>query len=198
MRTILFGSTTTTAATALLLGFLLSFWIASVEGSQQPQPLIPPLSPVRNVTGSLNTFLEQVQEMNNADAPPPVVIMGNGNPSRASQVIQPVAVPVVVPAVPTAPPASHALPGGQPQPVIDPALQRLLNSFNTVPPVDYAHPQQVAYSVAPMVPGQPTVISYVTCYVGCSHVTNVVSAAEYLTPHLGLLIGSVFLSLMLI
>ncbi len=148
----------------------------SILCSQIPQnPLIPPLSPVRNVTGALNNFLEQVQEMAPAEAPP-VIIMGN---PRASQILP---LPLQLP---LSQPLQTALPQPQPQlqqqPIIDPALQRLLNSFNTVP-VDYAHPQQVAYSVANHQP--QTIVSYVTCYVGCSHVTNVVSDASILKPSL--------------
>lgn len=173
----------------LSLSWLCFSLSAVLKASQTPAQLIPPLSPVRNVTGSLNTFIEQVQEMN---PDPPVIIMGN---PRASGILQPqpVPVPVIPPQqfVPTAAPiVQPAVLPQQPAPIIDPALQRLLNSFNTLPgPVDYAHPQQVAYSVAPMVPGQPgTVVSYVTCYVGCSHVTNVVSGAAKLRPSASLLL----------
>ena len=162
--------------------------LSSISASQLPpnQQLIPPLSPVRNVTGALNTFMEQVQEM---QPDPPVVIMGN----RASQVAVPLQFPAIQPtpiqAQPQQPPVQ--------QPIIDPALQRLLNSFNTVP-VDYAHPQQVAYSVAPVVNGAPaTVVSYVTCYVGCSHVTNVVSAASALKPSYLVAVFSVVVMLLI-
>lgn len=174
-------------------GIFLVLLVPLLEASQQPQ-LIPPLSPAPqnglNVTGSLNTFVEQIRSNSFSNGPEPavqmpahqaapVIILG---PQQAAQPQIPALLPLQ---------QQPALP--QNQPTIDPALQRLLNSFNT-----NQQPQQVAYSVAPMTAGQPTVISYVTCYVGCSHVTNVVSAASTASVNFYLLMGTLVAALFLV
>lgn len=179
-------------------GILLVLLVPLLKASQQPQ-LIPPLSPAPqnglNVTGSLNTFVEQIRSngisngINAGPEPavqlpthqaPPVIILGPQQTTAAQPQI-----PAILPLQQPAPPPQN-------QPAIDPALQRLLNSFNT-----NQQPPQVAYSVAPMTAGQPTVISYVTCYVGCSHVTNVVSAATAASVNFYLLMGTFVVALFL-
>lgn len=71
-------------------------------------------------------------------------------------------------------------PQNQYRPTIDAALQQLLNSFNTNPEnqrqsFEFGQPQRQQHM---LMNGMSTAItvSYVTCYVGCSHVTNIVSS----------------------
>lgn len=183
----------------IYLGIFLLLLGPLVQASQQPQ-LIPPLSPAPenglNVTGSLNTFVEQIRSNSFSGS-------GSNGPESAVQMPAHQAPPVIILGPQAAPAPQASIPAILPlqpqppqmvqnQPAIDPALQRLLNSFNT-----NQQPQQVAYSVAPMTPGQPTVISYVTCYVGCSHVTNVMSAAKTVNANTYLLIGTILMAFML-
>lgn len=128
-----------------------------------------------NVTGPLNSFIEQIQanSMSQQDIPVqvPVVQMptapqgqgnviyyGNGNNSNQ-------------------PPAQPVLLGPQNRPALDPALQQLLNSFNTNP-MDQQRNTFIQNPTNQMPPAgdlNTPVISYVTCYVGCSHVTNIIT-----------------------
>lgn len=130
-----------------------------------------------NVTGPLNSFVEQIQANSRSQEIPvqvPVVQMpaapqgqgqGQGNViyygNAPSQPVVPQ--PVMV--------------GPQNRPALDPALQQLLNSFNTNP-MDQQRNTFVQHSNPQMPPVgdvNTPVISYVTCYVGCSHVTNIIT-----------------------
>lgn len=149
-----------------------------------------------NVTGPLNSFVEQLEQLS-----------GNSQPPSAAQSES---IPVVQ--LPNLqqhqqPPVSAFHPNQgiplqwgnmqqqqqqQPQPhiqmqppvgpVIDPALQRLLSAFGSNADAanqrvlfEYATAAQPAMLAAAGAP--PTTISYVTCYVGCSHVTNYVTSS---------------------
>lgn len=157
-----------------------------------------------NVTGPLNSFVEQIQAarsqeiQNNAGVQPvvqmPQATQGRGSVIYYSSADTPVnggaqGIPIVsqsnnVPLPQHQQPPLSAPPLIQPQPVIigpqnrptlDPALQQLLNSFNTNP----AEAQRNTFVQG----GQPMmqadlntpIVSYITCYVGCSHVTNIVT-----------------------
>ncbi len=179
-----------------------------------------------NVTGSLNSFVEQIQansrsqEIQNGA---PIVQMPPLTQGRASSLIYYNAVDPMNPNVNTVNPivnhvnpqpqivnppvvnfqvnpnsfhqpqsAPAAIIQGQPpvimgpqnRPALDPALQQLLNSLNTNP----AEAQRNTF-----VQGQQMmqadlntpIVSYITCYVGCSHVTNIVTnsaTVAFITP----------------
>ena len=160
--------------------FLNIFLISIIKTSQQGDTnshLFPPGSlgtnqmSEFNVTGPLNSFVEQIQAN-----------------SRSQEI--PVQVPVVQ--MPTAPqgqgnviyygntpnqPPQPILLGPQNRPALDPALQQLLNSFNTNP-MDQQRNTFIQHPNQQMIPAgdlNTPVISYVTCYVGCSHVTNIIT-----------------------
>lgn len=126
-----------------------------------------------NVTGPLNSFVEQINANSRSQEIPvqvPVVQMpaapqGQGNliyyGNAPSQPVVPQ--PVII--------------GPQNRPALDPALQQLLNSFNTNP-MDQQRNTFVQHSNLQMPPVgdvNTPAISYVTCYVGCSHVTNIIT-----------------------
>lgn len=149
-----------------------------------------------NVTGSLNSFVEQIQANSRSQEVPPVVqmpqsVQGRGSviyygdnqqqeqqqPPQQQQILTP------PPQLPQQQPIQQILQQQQqPQPVIigpqnrptlDPALQQLLNSFNTNqmdPRISFITPQQNSHPEL-----NTPVVSYITCYVGCSHVTNIVT-----------------------
>lgn len=132
-----------------------------------------------NVTGSLNSFVEQIQANSRSQEVPPVVQMPQSVQGRGSVIyygdnqqqqqehqlsqqqtpLQQYPQPIII--------------GPQNRPTLDPALQQLLNSFNTNQMdqrVSFAPPQQIQ----PAELNTP-VVSYITCYVGCSHVTNIIT-----------------------
>lgn len=177
--------------TLLLNLFLVSFLKFSSQGDPNSN-LFPPgtlgsnqMSEF-NVTGPLNSFVEQLQANSRSQEipvqPVPVVQMppapqGQGSviyygnqPSVAPQQPQPVII------------------GPQNRPALDPALQQLLNSFNTNP-----HDQRSTF-----IPNQPEsntpVISYITCYVGCSHVTNIVTNSAQIINSFNLVSSIVLVS----
>ena len=161
-----------------VLFFSFLFLISNSHQSDTNSQLFPPGSLGTNefnVTGPLNSFVEQIQAN-----------------SRSTQEI-PVQVPVVQ--MPTAPPghgsinyygngANQAQPvliGPQNRPALDPALQQLLNSFNTNP-MEQQRNTFIQHSNPHPSELNTPVVSYVTCYVGCSHVTNIItSSAQTLT-----------------
>ena len=82
--------------------------------------------------------------------------------------------------------------GPQNRPSIDPALQQLLNSFNTNP----AEAQRNTFiqAGAPVAGDLNTpIVSYITCYVGCSHVTNIVTNSAIKSIDINPTIAIVFL-----
>lgn len=140
-----------------------------------------------NVTGPLHSFIEQLQNSRSAEpvvveAPgvsipqPPIVQMPSNAQGQRGSVIYYGQNPIAVPGVQSAPPV-----GPQNRPALDPALQQLLNSFNTNPDQNnrntFIQPSQVQ--------AEAPAISYITCYVGCSHVTNIVTneATPKYTPN---------------
>lgn len=138
-----------------------------------------------NVTGPLHSFVEQLQNSRSGEQPiiidpnpqPPIVQMPT-NPQGHGSVIYYGQNPIAVPVPPPQPPVQVV--GPQNRPALDPALQQLLNSFNTNP--EQNRNTFIQASQAPA--GAPTV-SYITCYVGCSHVTNIVTneATPKYTPN---------------
>lgn len=163
-----------------------------------------------NVTGPLNSFVEQIQANSQPQPQPqpqsqPQVFTQVQQPQMAQQNQQ---IPMIQ--IPTSaggiyPQAQAQIPQipilqQQPQPIIigppnrpsiDPALQQLLNSFNAVP----AEAQRNTFIQAGSVPGDinTPVVSYITCYVGCSHVTNIVTNSAIKTVDLNPMIPTIAL-----
>lgn len=169
----------------LFLNFL---WTDLSVGGDTNSHLFPPgslgLNQVSdfNVTGPLNSFVEQiqansrsqvqsqeipqvqVQQLPQAQAQVPVIQIPSIPQSGSASVIYPQAqVPLQQP--------QPVIIGPQNRPAIDPALQQLLNSFNTNP----AEAQRNTFIQAGPPDMNTPVVSYITCYVGCSHVTNIVT-----------------------
>lgn len=125
-----------------------------------------------NVTGPLNSFVEQIQANSRpqeAPAPQPPVVLMPPAPQGQGNVIMSGSAPNQPQSV---------IFGPQNRPALDPALQQLLNSFNTNPMEQQRNTFiQSQYQPMPQMGGElnTPVISYVTCYVGCSHVTNIIT-----------------------
>lgn len=131
-----------------------------------------------NVTGSLNSFVEQLQANSQSQEIPvqqvPVVQMPSAPQGHGSVIyygnqqtpLQPQQ-PVVI--------------GPQNRPALDPALQQLLNSFNTNPQ------DQRSTFISNQPELNAPVVSYITCYVGCSHVTNIVTNSAQIVNSFNLL-----------
>lgn len=156
--------------------FLNLFLISIIKLSRQGDTnshLLPPgslgLNQVSefNVTGPLNSFVEQIQANSRSQEIPiqqvPVVQMPQAPQGHGSVIYY------------GNPPATQPQPvivGPQNRPALDPALQQLLNSFNT-------NPMEQQRNTFIQNQGHPElntpVVSYVTCYVGCSHVTNIIT-----------------------
>lgn len=156
-----------------------------------------------NVTGPLNSFVEQIQANSRSQAQSQEI------PQVQVQQVPQAQVPVIqIPSIPQSGSANVIYPQAQipqPQPVIigpqnrpaiDPALQQLLNSFNTNP----AEAQRNTFIQAgPPVVGDlnTPVVSYITCYVGCSHVTNIVTNYATKSYSINPTISIVFLAISL-
>lgn len=213
--------TTTTkksAFTLILILLLRAQQPAQADPNSVNSQLIPPGALGSNpngfnVTGSLNSFVEQIQANNagsNSDSNSigiPAVLMpavpqghgsiiyygdstnnnnpnnnpnnNNNNSNNDPSYNQPHNIPfqptpIQINPLAQQPPHPTVIMGsGQAGPTLDPALQQLLNSFKT---------NQGAFEARnSFIPGagqaelNTPIISYVTCYVGCSHVTNIVT-----------------------
>ena len=153
-----------------LLFLLIIHLSALASEADKNSQLFPPASLGEfNATGPLNSFVEQLQANSRSQEqmPPPPVIQMPAIPQGLGSIIYYGSNPVQAQAVPPEI-------GPQNRPALDPALQQLLNSFNTNPDQQnrnnfIQHPLMAADTNTP-------VISYITCYVGCSHVTNVVTS----------------------
>lgn len=167
-------------------------WINSSMQGDNNSHLFPPgsfgLNHVSeyNVTGPLNSFVEQIQAnsrsqsleipqmqhsfpQNQAQSQIPIVQLPP-HPQGTNSVVYAQA---QVPPIPVQQPQPVII-GPQNRPSIDPALQQLLNSFNTNP----TEAQRNTFlQSGPAVDVNTPAVSYITCYVGCSHVTNIVTNA---------------------
>lgn len=168
-----------------------------------------------NVTGPLNSFVEQIQA--NSQSQPQLQEFTQVQPPMAQQNQQ---VPIIQQIPMSAYPQAqipqfpfqqqqqqhqqqhqqqqqqqqpHPIIIGPPnRPSIDPALQQLLNSFNNVP----AEAQRNTFIQAGHAQGDmqnPPVISYITCYVGCSHVTNILTNSAIKTVNINPIVSIVCL-----
>ena len=186
-----------------LITTLSLFWISSSLGSDTNSHLFPPgslgLNQVSefNVTGPLNSFVEQIQ----ANSRSQEINQGQPIPQQpqVSNIQTPASAGVVysqaqIPQIPLQQPQPVIL-GPQNRPSIDPALQQLLNSFNTIP----AEAQRNTFIQAgPAAPDLNTpVVSYITCYVGCSHVTNIVTNSALKTVKINPSFSIIFLMISL-
>lgn len=181
-----------------LIFFIFTILALSTSGSETNSHLFPPGSVAEfNMTGPLNSFVEQLQANSRSQEIPiepisQVVQMPQSTQGRGSVIYYGVPeinnnnqLPPPQSAPASMPPPQPVIIGPQNRPALDPALQQLLNSFNTNP----TEPQRNTF-----IQGGPTqpnlvadfntpVVSYITCYVGCSHVTNIVTnSAKNINP----------------
>ena len=152
--------------------FLFLFWIKNSLSSKEnsgPNQLFPPSTNVYNVTGPLNSFLEQLQA--NSRSEESVNYHNNDNIQSQSQ---PQIQAQAQPQPQIQPQPQVIVSGPQNRPILDPALQQLLNSFNTNPNTFDFNRLSQQQTLYPLDINRPIVsVSYVTCYIGCSHVTNI-------------------------
>ena len=159
--------------------------ISNIISSQKDDTnshLFPPDSVAEfNMTGPLNSFVEQIQANSRSqEIQVPVVQMPANSQGRGSVFYY--GENEMVPVETISAGQQPVFAGPQNRPSLDPALQQLLNSFNTNQAEAQAQRntfiQSGSNSNMP-----PTIVSYITCYVGCSHVTNIVAnSAAGLVP----------------
>lgn len=179
----------------ILLGLFLISVIESSHQGDRNSHLFPPGSfgtnqmSEFNVTGPLNSFVEQIQANSRSQEIPvqvPVVQMPAASQGQGNVIYygnQPaVSQPVIV--------------GPQNRPALDPALQQLLNSFNTNPMDQQRNTflQSSNQQIPPIGDLNTPIISYVTCYVGCSHVTNIITNSALIVNSFNFLNSIVLIS----
>lgn len=191
----------------LLLSFI---WIGLSIGGDTQSHLFPPgamgLNQVSefNVTGPLNSFMEQIQansrsQPQSQEFPQIQPISQQNQQQQQHQQVPIIQIPPTtnvytqgqIPQFPNLQQPQPVIIGPQNRPSIDPALQQLLNSFNAVP----AEAQRNTFLQTGPVAGEANipVISYITCYVGCSHVTNIVTNSAIKTVNINPTVSIVFL-----